>query len=157
MLRRWSHFVLPLGLWLAATACASKREPAPRWVDLAPLPLEIRSAHPATTGQTDPPLESEGPAVVVSARECVVIVANASSRDPRKVALPPDARRTGSEEAWPNGWVQAVERSGKAWFIAHVSVGDRQFRCEPFTPRSDVGCEKSMCASLRSRSPAVTK
>ena len=55
------------------------------------------------------------------------------------------------EELAGGGWVLPVRRGDKAWFVAHRTLDGVGYRCEPFAARAEVGCERRMCASLRTR------
>ncbi len=147
---------------LATTAAGCKKKPASsttsRWHDLGALPVQVEAPTSATVGQTDAPRGGQAPAMLVSARECITIVARSSSSDPELARTElASAAAAGNqvvgaqEELAGGGWVLPVRRGDKAWFVAHRTLDGVGYRCEPFAARAEVGCERRMCASLRTR------
>lgn len=144
--------------------CSKSAPPAPtsKWVALTPMPLELQAPANATVAQTQESTDRTAPpGMIVSARECILVVTPGSRGDlaaqAEQIATqhpgvtvtrrdPPAANGSGLylgfEYAGTGG---ATLRS----FRSEWTIGETTYRCEPFTGRADVACEDTACRSLR--------
>jgi hypothetical protein len=98
---------------------------------------------------------------MVSARECVVVVAPSTAMDVPAFQASIAARRPGAKFTR----VRAPEQGSAVilvdyeypaapdrrvtTFQLHATIGDAAWTCEPFAVRPDLACEQAACRSLR--------
>ena len=98
--------------------------------------------------------------MMVSARECVVVVAPSTAMDVAAFQAAITSRRPGAKftrvRAPEEGsavilvdYEYPVEPDRRVTtFQLHATIGDAAWTCEPFAVRADVSCEQAMCRSL---------
>jgi len=148
----------------AGCSKSSKTEPATRWIELTPMAVKLEAPAYATVGQTQESLDTNAPpGMIVSARECVLVVTPGSRGDLAKqeadvTASHPGATITKREPPAADGaglylgYEYDAAVGGKARsFRFETTIDETTYRCEPFTGRADVRCEEAACRSLRAK------
>src|SRR5690349_9518810 len=127
-------------LVLAIAACkGGDTGPAMAWVDLAPLPLQIKLPEGARAAPLEALAPGTMPAMQVFARECIVVVAPSTAMDAGAFeasirAAKPDAeigRVRGSEAGGAQLLVDYTSKGTRS-FRLHATIGDASWTCEPF-------------------------
>lgn len=123
--------------WVAAViilaACSKSAAPPPPKpvpVHLEPLPVSIAMPPGAVVSQNSPT------EIMVSARECIVLVSSDSGGPLTEPEYVP------------------ADRGGKRSFTYRATIAGATYRCEPFVPRADVACEERACRSLSAAVPS---
>jgi hypothetical protein len=144
--------------------CSKKAAPPPErtWLALTPMPLELQAPANATVAQTQESTDRTAPpGMIVSARECILVVTPGSrgdvvAQEQAIAAQHPGVTVTRREPPAANGTglYLGYEYAGTGGaklrsFRSEWTIGETTYRCEPFTGRADVACEDAACRSLR--------
>jgi hypothetical protein len=149
-----------LVLVVVCAACSKASGPEMTWVDLAPLPVEVRLPKGAHAAPLEALVEGKQPTMMASARACVITVAPSAPMDVAAFQASIQARRPGAAftrvRAPETGDAvilasYAYGEPKRSTFALLATIGDAAWLCEPFTTRDDLSCEEAACRSLRAK------
>jgi hypothetical protein len=142
---------------------ASTSPAATKWLDLPPMPIKMQVPVNATLARhSESPDRDAPPGVIVSARECVLVVLPGSrgdmaAQEAEIVQATPTAKVDRREPPGATGTglflgyhYASGDKTVKS-FRYEVTLGEATYHCAPFSGRPDVTCEERACRSLAAR------